>query len=505
MKKKFKLSLVFLFLTIFLIGITSATWWKTGEEPIGYWKLNEADDGITYNATDNSTNERIANNTLVLFNSTDCKLNNCGFWEEYNADRKFNIGADTIYSFNESFTIAMWFKVPNTYQSGINYLMSSGEDSNNWYFALQDTEGLGLHPRFVLWSDVSNLYVLVNNSYYINDSSWHRIVAVLNGTTTTGAWKLYIDNNQIAQLDVSEDQTFSGGNNGLFIGGRTGSSFEGKIDDVQLWNIAWTDDDITEDWNNGDGKELDYVSELPSEENNIDWVESVSAVTLNGLDLPEPKTFYILFNVSGTDFDDTFAKIEAFTGDSSEGNWILSNFCVNDTFENQFNCSMSFNFWDTAGEWTINASIQNTSGDLFINQTQTFIVNALDYVTQDVNSVAWASATSGTNDNEADNTIILTNGGNQDYVTCNIKAYDLIGENYANLISANQFSIANSTGQTEEQIYLINDTLVDVSSKINLNSHSSSTSTTAFFYVDVPTGLLPDNYSQINEWSIIFS
>jgi hypothetical protein len=43
-----------------------------------------------------------------------------------------------------------------------------------------------------------------------------------------------------------------------------------------------------------------------------------------------------------------------------------------------------------------------------------------------------------------------------------------------------------------------NDTNVDVSSKINLNTHSASTTSTIYFYIDVPFDIKADNYNQVN-------
>jgi hypothetical protein len=161
-------------------------------------------------------------------------------------------------------------------------------------------------------------------------------------------------------------------------------------------------------------------------------------------------------------------------------------------------------FYDNAGSWDITAQINDTDNSLIENTTESFIVNALNYVIQDITYVNWASLIPNTNDNEADNTITLTNGGNQDYTTTNIKAYDLIGNVYAEIINASQFSIDNLGGQTTGQIYMQNDTNVDVSSKINLNAHNSSVTAEIFFYIDVPV-LKADNYNQLNSWEISLS
>jgi len=237
----------------------------------------------------------------------------------------------------------------------------------------------------------------------------------------------------------------------------------------------------------------------------IPYVFPVSAVTLNG---GTTKNVYVQFNATD---DNGYADLNFATAQVRLINGIVtrtSSSCssiVNTTFTSTLNCTIALNFYDDAGVWTINATISDLQSIEAENSTTSVTVNALDYVTQDVNYFNWASATLGANDVEAGNPITLTNGGNQDYATLNIKGQNATGVTYADVINANRFSVDDQTGQTTGQIYMIADTNVDVSSILNLNSHGASVTKNIYAYVDVPTGIRADSYLSNTAWTISLS
>ena len=216
-------------------------------------------------------------------------------------------------------------------------------------------------------------------------------------------------------------------------------------------------------------------------------------VTLTG---GTTKNVYIYFNISDINFNSSSGQINI--SNSGESRYNLT--CINTTI--QFNCTLVMYYYDSPGTWTINTSVKNNNQEWIYNDTETFTVNDLDYVTQDVKSISWSTLNVGIDDNEADNTITLTNGGNQDYPYINVTGYDSDGDSNGNLIFAENFSISNLTGESENQVYMINNTEVDSSSHLNLNSHGTDVTEEIFFYVDLDTGLLADTYRSTNDWSI---
>ncbi|MBR9705966.1 hypothetical protein GOV14_02955 [Candidatus Pacearchaeota archaeon] len=245
----------------------------------------------------------------------------------------------------------------------------------------------------------------------------------------------------------------------------------------------------------GGNIEFDHIIDPPAV---ISWVEPISAITLNG---GTTKQFYIRFNVSGDNLNASTAKIEISYNEETRN----SSSCVNSSSANQFNCTIIMQFFDSAGSWNINASIQNTTGSIETNNSINFTVNALDYVSQDISAISWASVTSGTNDQEAAAAMVLTNGGNQNYTNISIKGFDATGASNGEVIFAENFSVDPDTSQTVGQTYMNNNTYTDVSVLNGLTNYGSSSTENIYFYVDTTFGLRADTFTSDSSWSILVS
>jgi hypothetical protein len=235
----------------------------------------------------------------------------------------------------------------------------------------------------------------------------------------------------------------------------------------------------------------------------IPEVYPVSAITLNG---GTTKLVTILFNASDdngySDLDFATAQVSlSKIGEATR----TSSSCgatVNYTTISTISCDVTLQFYDGDGSWIINATIDDLASATAINDTTTATINALDYVTQDVTYVAWTTATLGIDDNEADNTITLTNGGNQAYPNFDITGQNATGQTFADVIDADKFSVDNETAKTSGQVYMISNTPVDVTSKLSLNSKGASVTEEIFFYVDIPLGIVADSYLSDSAWAI---
>jgi len=237
----------------------------------------------------------------------------------------------------------------------------------------------------------------------------------------------------------------------------------------------------------------------------IPFVGDVSAITLNGGTTKDVEVTFNATDNNGYEDLDISTAVVTFSkaGESDRASASCSQ-VLNTTLTSIINCTVTFQFYDGDGaDWSINASISDDAGSPAENITTVATVNELDYVTQDVKSIAWSSVSAGSDDNEADNTITLTNGGNQDYPEFNITGYSATGETNGDMIYASNFSIYNTTGETDSQVYMINDTMVDVSATLTLNSHGADVTEEIFFYVDLDTGLSADTYRSDFDWSIL--
>jgi hypothetical protein len=234
----------------------------------------------------------------------------------------------------------------------------------------------------------------------------------------------------------------------------------------------------------------------------IPFVYPVSAITLNG---GTTKSVTIEFNATDTNgYDDLdFSSAQIILMKSGEDDIAITD-CgaiYNNTETSTISCTGDLQFYTADGSWVVNASISDNDFDA-LNDTTSAVVNALDYVSQDVTYVAWGSVSLATDDNEADNTITLTNGGNQAYPNFDITGQNATGVSFSDVIVAEKFSVDNVGSATSGQIYMQDNTPVDVSSKLSLNSIGASIDEEIFFYVDIPSGISADNYVSDSAWAI---
>jgi hypothetical protein len=236
----------------------------------------------------------------------------------------------------------------------------------------------------------------------------------------------------------------------------------------------------------------------------IPEVYPVSAITLNG---GTTKVVTIEFNASDTngyeDLDFATAEVNLSKSGETTRTSSVCSAIANYTEVSTISCDVTMQFYDGAGsDWKITATIEDLATETAINDTTFAVVNALDYVTQDKTYVNWATATLGANDEEADNTIAITNGGNQVYSTFDITGQSATGVTFADVINANKFSVDSDTGQTSGQIYMVSATPVDVTSLLSLNTKGASVTEEIFFYADIPSGIRADSYLSDNAWGI---
>ena len=143
----------------------------------------------------------------------------------------------------ESITIAAWVYSDDVSQSKIYASFARDNDnriylahnSSKWDFGLQDSA----------WTGSTN-HVAGTTQSIAESKTWYRIVFVLDKSTLIGT--MYA--NGVAGL--SKTYTSFTTATALRISGTSTSSYlwDGMMSDVQVWNAAWTADDVTFDYNN---------------------------------------------------------------------------------------------------------------------------------------------------------------------------------------------------------------------------------------------------------------
>ncbi len=215
---------------------------------------------------------------------------------------------------------------------------------------------------------------------------------------------------------------------------------------------------------------------------------------------------HVLFNVTDVngygDLNDSSAQCIGYkNGESSR----TSSSCValdqsgNDL---RYNCSVTFQYYDASAEdWKWNCSVKDYSFELVYNDTIEFTINSLNYIEQDLSSFTWTSAISYTIDQEADEPIILYNGGNQDYESCSVTGYNSTdGESHT--IEASQFGVANVGGDAAN--VMLEDGIPSEFGTFFTLPHGNGESENIYAYVNIPA--LPSGvYTTTESWLIEIS
>ncbi|MCH7850115.1 MAG: hypothetical protein IH845_00545 [Nanoarchaeota archaeon] len=210
-------------------------------------------------------------------------------------------------------------------------------------------------------------------------------------------------------------------------------------------------------------------------------------------------TFNVTDNNGFADLNDSTAQCIGFkTGEANR----TSSSCTPLTQSGNnasYDCAVDFQYFDAAAaDWTWNCTISDNSAASATNDTVSFTINSLNFVDVNVTTVSWAVVNPSTDDEEADAPINLDNGGNQNYETAFVTAYN--ATDGSNVIPASVFSLNNLTGQTAGQTYMVENVSTNITSFFTL-PRGNAANEDIFVYVDtpaVPTG----SYTSTNNWII---
>jgi len=154
-------------------------------------------------------------------------------------------GLDDVYAYNNTFSVAGWFKTSQT--TGSQTIVGSWLQYGSGY-----TEGFGwqvlVENSTVVARFGAAAYSDITGTKNVNDGNWHHFVLVY--PTLNSDEFLYVDGQQegtpgrynIARYGVKfriGDGSYSSGNPPL-----KGGPFCGKIDDVMIFNRALTADEV---------------------------------------------------------------------------------------------------------------------------------------------------------------------------------------------------------------------------------------------------------------------
>lgn len=223
---------------------------------VGFWRLNE-NSGTT--AKDSSQYR----NTGSLGNASGYTVPS---WTDGLYDSSLMFGGEEFVSIPEStaidnafsednLTISVWVKPAKTggYQEGFAEMVAKSTSNSGAGIRLENADTASPDTVFYL-SNGSTLYKAKATDQMPSISDWTHIVGMYDGDTMY----LYFDGQLQAQNTVST--TIQGNNEPLVLGAATSHStdfFEGKIDEVRIYNRSLTDEEIS--WQARSRGDLNFI------------------------------------------------------------------------------------------------------------------------------------------------------------------------------------------------------------------------------------------------------
>ena len=167
-----------------------------------------------------------------------------------------------------------------------------------------------------------------------------------------------------------------------------------------------------------------------------------------------------------------------------------------DTDTRQYSCNVSFFFYDGAGAWDINVSIQDNSRAYAANLSeQTATINTLDAVTVVKGSIAF-SGSPGTNNIAADeNPQRLNNSGNVNYGSINLTGFAFASG--SDFIGVGNVTVNTTDSGGNGQVLANNTEVLLVNTTLNKGAASTSK---MYFWLDIPAGQAPATYNSQSNW-----
>lgn len=152
----------------------------------------------------------------------------------------------------EDISVSFWVK--DVVAPAFSYGTIYQGDGNDYFYITVDTNGeIRVYPDNYLDPTYSRYTTeLATTSSNITDGNWHHIVVVnkIESSANGGGYKIYVDGSENASASFSSTLRRDSGNNtnGSSIGSNnagTAQYFEGKIDQVRIFNKAISSDEVS--------------------------------------------------------------------------------------------------------------------------------------------------------------------------------------------------------------------------------------------------------------------
>jgi hypothetical protein len=245
----------------------------------------------------------------------------------------------------------------------------------------------------------------------------------------------------------------------------------------------------------------------------IAFVSDISSVTPTE---SQTKTFTFTFNATDTDGVENLNNSEAIGTISKSGENTRSNtscIAVTDDGANvrEYHCTIGLEYWDGAGSWAVNATISDINSAPASNTSTSLTYISLLAMVMSPTALTWPSlGLASTNTGAFNDPIIINNTGNDESLSINVTAFNLMGNTTSTeIIPAENFTISNISPGCAGNV-LVNNSDVNITSAIlekGNNSIATGNSTSGqeelfFCLKGLPSDISSQDYTSGSAWNI---
>lgn len=214
--------------------------------PLSWWKMDES----SGNATD-QVGSLSAVNTSVTYGSA--KINNGAI---YNGSAYHTVSDASGVKPTSDISISLWVNITST--SSYQMLLAKGENAGDT--RSYEVRCWGTTTQLEVQMKAGGNFIAFRTTTAIGTGTWKHIVITRTGATN----KIYIDGvsdtlqantTQTGSIDYSTDALWFGQRNG-------GLRFNGKLDEIGIFNVALTQSEVSELYNSGTGISYPFATNV---------------------------------------------------------------------------------------------------------------------------------------------------------------------------------------------------------------------------------------------------
>lgn len=206
-------------------------------QPLVYFKLDEAS-GDAVDAVGSLSGV----NTSVTYSTG--KLNNAAY---YNGSAYHTIADNAAIKPTSDISFGGWIYISST--SSYQMMMAKGENSGDT--RSYEMRCFGTTTKIEVQMRIGAAYIQARTSSAIGTGAWKHVIFTRTGTTQA----IYVDGTSVGlEVNVTQSGNIAYSTDALWLGQRNGGlRFNGRLDEIGVWNVALSSTEVAELYNSGTG------------------------------------------------------------------------------------------------------------------------------------------------------------------------------------------------------------------------------------------------------------